>query len=185
MTQRPAASAAPSYSATPPAGEGLRVFFRGSASGVWIVTTCDADGEPVGFTASSLASVSLDPAVFTFSLQRGSSSWPAVEHTRDIVVHRLSTHHSELATQFATSGINRFDGVQWSRGEDNLPILRGTGAWLRASVISIVPVGESRLVLCQVQRTYIPGTDDAPLVHHNRTYWQPTALDAPRNEAGQ
>ncbi|MBV7295177.1 flavin reductase family protein [Corynebacterium sp. TAE3-ERU12] len=179
MTQRPQASAAPSYQTMPPAGEGLRVFFRGAASGVWIITTRNADGEPVGFTASSLASVSLDPAVFTFSLQSGSSSWPAVEHTREIVAHRLSTRHSELATQFATSGIDRFDGVQWNPGDDGLPVLRGTGAWLRASVISIVPVGESRLLLCQVKRTYIPGTDDAPLVHHNRTYWQPTHLDPP------
>ena len=43
------------------------------ATGVTIVTTTDADGEPIGLTANSFTSVSLDPPLILFSLARTSA----------------------------------------------------------------------------------------------------------------
>lgn len=163
---------APGRSDPNPHGEGLRLFFRGCASGVWVVTTLAPEGAPVGFTASSVASVSLDPAVFTVSLQAGSSSWPAVESAREVVVHSLSDAQEPVARRFAASGINRFAGVAWAPGDGGLPILGGTNGWMRAEILTIVPVGESRLLMCRAVETHLPGDRRPPLVHHDRGYWR-------------
>ncbi|MEZ2190115.1 flavin reductase family protein [Corynebacterium sp. CCM 9204] len=154
-----------------PAGEGLRTFFRGCASGVWIITTLAPDGAPVGFTASSVASVSLDPATLTFSLQAGSSSWPAVEAAEEVAIHALGVGDAALAQRFSTSGINRFEGVDHLPGPTGLPVIRGLGAVLRARILTTIPVGDSRLVLAQCVETYIAGDRPPPLIHSARSYW--------------
>lgn len=157
-------------------GEGLRDYFRLSASGVWVVTTLFPNGEPGGFTASSVSSVSLYPPVFSFSLQAGSSVWPALEHTGELVVHALGTDNVALSQQFATGGIDRFAGIPWHKDEaSGLPILEGVNAWMRASVINITAVGDSRMVLAQAQDSEITGSQE-PLVHFQRAYWQATKL---------
>ena len=161
-----------------PTGEGLRTFFRGCASGVWIITTTDRDGEPVGFTASSVASVALDPPTLLFSLQAGSSSWPAVEAAEEVMVHALGVDDAHLARRFSTSGISRFEGVHYLPGPTGLPVIRGLGATLRARILTTIPVGGSRLVLAQCVETYIAGDRPAPLVHSARSYWRPVPLNA-------
>jgi len=47
------------------------------ATGVTVITTRDAAGAPVGITASSFNSVSLDPPLVLFSLARTARSLPA------------------------------------------------------------------------------------------------------------
>lgn len=155
-------------------GEGLRRFFRRSASGVWVVTTTSPDGRPVGFTASSVTSVALDPAVFALSLQAGSSSWPAVEAASGIMVHALSDADEPLARRFASSGVDRFAGVDWHPGEGGLPVLPGVNGRLRGEILTVVPVGESRLLLCGAMDADLPDVHRPPLVHHDRAYWRVT-----------
>ena len=156
--------------------EGLREYFRLSASGVWIVTTRFPDGSPGGFTASSVSSVSLYPPVFSFSLQAGSSCWPALKHTGEMIIHALSTDNVALSQQFATGGIDRFAGIPWHEDEaSGLPVLEGVNAWMRATVINVTPVGDSRMILAQAQDSEIMG-EQPPLVHFQRAYWQATKL---------
>lgn len=160
--------------ATPPwsPAEGLRQLFRCSASGVYVVTTVAADGRPMGFTASSVTSVSLDPAVISFSLQAGASSWPAVETSGLITVHALSVRNEDLAATFATSGIDRFATTAHSVDERGIPLLEGTNGWMRCTVRHTLAVGQSRMVLAEVHDAAVSETPYPPLVHSQRGYWQ-------------
>lgn len=162
-------------SPAPDPGEGQRLFFRGTASGVWVVTTRDAAGAPVGFTASSVASVALEPATCTLSLQEGSSSWPAVAHRRRLVVHALGADAAGLAARFATSGIDRFAGVAHTRDDAGLPVLpesAGVIGRLHVDVAEIIAVGGSRLLICRTRRAWAADAGAEPLVHHGRAYWR-------------
>ena len=47
------------------------------ASGVTLITCRGADGAPVGLTANSFTSLSLDPPLVLWSLRRASASLPA------------------------------------------------------------------------------------------------------------
>src|SRR5699024_9144610 len=83
--------------------------------GVTVITADPGDG-PVAFTATSLASVSADPALVVFSLSAQSSSAPAILRAQTIVVHIVDAGNTGIAILGATSGIDRFaDRSIWSR----------------------------------------------------------------------
>src|SRR5947208_2996009 len=81
------------------------------ATGVTIVTTRDSDGEPVGVTVSSYNSVSLDPPLVLWSLARTSRSLGAFEQSKAFTIHVLGREQQELARRFATSGADKFSGL--------------------------------------------------------------------------
>ncbi|WP_218016633.1 flavin reductase family protein, partial [Sphingobium chlorophenolicum] len=80
------------------------------ATGVTIVTTRDGDGRPVGLTASSFNSVSLDPPMVLWSLALDSPNMAAFRQAGGWAVHILSADQEELSNRFATRGIDKFAG---------------------------------------------------------------------------
>ena len=146
----------------------LRTLLRNQASTVTVVT---APGTPpVGFTATSFTSVSLDPPLVSFCLGRTSSSWPTVAGVEYVAVHLLAQRQQALARTFATSGIDRFAApTVWRAGPYGVPILDGTLAWLLCRVVDRVVAGDHAVVLAQpiqVER----GDADLPLLYHNGRY---------------
>ena len=83
-----------------PIGEGLKAAFRTHPAGVAIITASTPDG-PVGLTASSVASVAVDPAAIVFSVTRATGSAGAILGADTFVVHLIDDEHSDLAQSFA------------------------------------------------------------------------------------
>ena len=145
----------------------LRAVFRRWAAGVAVVTA-DGSGGPVGFTATSLASVSAQPPLVSFNVAVRSSSWPALE-TADVVgVSVLGEHQEGLATRFATPRTDRFAApTAWARGPHGAPLLDGVAAWLVASVEQRVEAGDHVIVVARVLASGTGPDGVAPLVHHD------------------
>ena len=152
----------------------LRRAFRHDASSVWVVTSAHA-GSPVGFTAVSIASVSLSPPMLSFNVSRTSSSLSTLLRSGRFAVHLLDADQEHVARRFSADAARRFeDASSWSWGTDGLPHLHGVVTRLSGAVLRLVEAGDSLLVLGEVG-----GVDDAepeaprardPLVHHARTY---------------
>src|SRR4051794_16948633 len=93
--------------------EDLRRAFRFAASSVWIVTSA-YDRVPVGFTAISVVSVSVDPPLISYNIGRRSSSLPTLSRSLRFAAHLLSTGQDALAERFAAPAGERFaDGSTW------------------------------------------------------------------------
>lgn len=92
------------------------------ATGVTIATTLAGDGEPVGVTASSFNSVSLDPPLVLWSLAKNSLSREAFSSSGHFAVHVLAASQRELSDRFARSGSDKFEGVEWLRGALGSPV---------------------------------------------------------------
>lgn len=164
QTLRPAADAEAQWIGP----DQFKAVFRHHPGGVAVVTLDDEDG-PVGFTATSVISVSADPPILAFSLAATSSSRRAVERAESLVVNFLAPDQQHLAAQFARRGVDRFDGVAWSPLTTGEPVLRGTSAWIRAEVENRIPVGDSLLVTLRARLAHqrpLP----APLVYVDRGY---------------
>ncbi|MCB5166695.1 flavin reductase family protein [Streptomyces bambusae] len=128
----------------------LRSVFRQHAAGVAVITAARGD-QPVGFTATSLSSVSADPPMLSFSTAGTSSSWPVMAEAEHIGVHILGEHQERLAGLFARSGADRFGpDTDWRTGPEGVPLLDGVLAWLVCRVVARVPAGTHRLVLAEV-----------------------------------
>ncbi|MER5183179.1 flavin reductase family protein [Streptomyces sp. NPDC002896] len=142
----------------------LRSVFRQHAAGVAVITA--QGGRPVGFTATSLTSVSAEPPVISFGIGLGASSWPVIAESEHIGVHILGEHQQELAATFARSGADRFGApTHWYEGPHGVPVLEGVLAWLVCRVVARVPAGDHRIVLAEAV-VGDPAGAGRPLLYH-------------------
>ncbi|MGW1724318.1 flavin reductase family protein [Streptomyces sp. NPDC002306] len=143
----------------------LRSVFRRHAAGVAVITA-RGDAGPVGFTATSLTSVSAEPPLLSFGINTGASSWPAISAAAHVGVHILGEHQQELAATFARSGADRFGApTAWYDGPEGVPVLGDVSAWLVCRVVTRVPAGDHRIVLGEVVLGDSTGPG-GPLVYH-------------------
>ncbi|MGW0337120.1 flavin reductase family protein [Streptomyces sp. NPDC003011] len=143
----------------------LRSVFRRHAAGVAVITA-RGDAGPVGFTATSLTSVSADPPLLSFGIGTGASSWPAVSEAGHVGVHILGEHQENLAATFARSGADRFGAATpWREGPHGVPVLDDVLAWLVCRVVARVPAGDHRIVLAEIVLGD-PTGPGRPLLYH-------------------
>src|SRR3954452_2810290 len=75
--------------------ETFRSIFRRHPAGVAVVALRDGD-RPVGFTATSVISVSAEPALLTFSVAGTSSAWPALQRAASLTVNFLAAEQVDV-----------------------------------------------------------------------------------------
>ncbi|MCU1480961.1 MAG: flavin oxidoreductase [Subtercola sp.] len=148
--------------------------FRDHPSGVAVVTADIGDG-PVGLTATSVISVSVNPPLLVFSLSALSSSTPTLLQADTVIVHLLGVSNLEIARLCATSGIDRFaDTSLWSRLDTGEPLFAGVDRWIRARVVQRIDAGTATVLVVQalqvVNTSHEAESTFAPLVYHNRTW---------------
>lgn len=151
-----------------------RGALRRHPAGVAIITLTSADG-PVGFTATSFASLSLDPPLVSFNITHTSSSIAALRKAESMVIHLLGEHQLPLAQRFSRSAEQRFaDPASWTTLDSGEPVLYGTPTWLRVETRQLLPAGDSTLVVAFVTHAHCAPEDNgrapAPLIYHNGAY---------------
>lgn len=157
----------------------FKVLFRGQPGGVAVITADGPDG-PVALTATSVASVSVDPPVLIFSASALSSATPTILAADTLVVHLLDTEDLELAKLAATSGTDRFaDRSLWSKLPTGEPLYHGVRAWTRAKILSRIEAGGSTVVVAHALQGQVNrAVDEADaLVYHDRT-WHRLSADS-------
>lgn len=131
-------------------GDDLKFAFRHHPAGIAIITARTPQG-PVGLTASSVASVAVDPAAIMFSVTRATGSAGAILSADTFVVHLIDHEHSALAEVFAFSGSDRFTIDQgWDALDTGEPWLPGARAALRCRALHTIAVGASTVVIAEV-----------------------------------
>lgn len=95
------------------------------ATGVTVVTGLGAEGEKLGVTASSFNSVSLDPPLVLFSLNRRAHSMPHFLDSGHFAVNVLREGQEELSNRFATPLADKWDGIDYEIWDFGCPILNG------------------------------------------------------------
>jgi flavin reductase (DIM6/NTAB) family NADH-FMN oxidoreductase RutF len=152
---------------TPAVGpDDFKAVMRHHAKGVTVITT---NGPwPVGFCATSLASVSLRPPLLSFSVGLDTKSWRAIRDAAHVMVHLLDEKQCELAIDFARPGTDKFGaGTGWRYGAFGLPRLDDVLACVVLAVVSHFEVGDHALVVGQVVCVEHDDRGRRPLVHHN------------------
>lgn len=148
----------------------FRTVMRHHAKGVTVVTA--GTEVPIGFCATSLASVSLDPPIVSFTVGLRATSWTTVETARHVMVHLLADSQEDVARGFARQDTAKFGpGTRWHRGTLGLPVLDDVLAWLVLALISHFPVGDHALVIGRVIEARNLA-DGGPLIHHNGEFVQ-------------
>src|SRR6516162_1759171 len=112
----------------------LRRIMGHFATGVTVITTISNDGTAYGLTANAFMSVSLEPPLLLISVDKKAESYPYFEQSGIFTVNILRDDQEGLSRKFAVSGGNKFEGVAYHRGADNVPILEDTLAHIECRI---------------------------------------------------
>ncbi|GMN14080.1 hypothetical protein MTsPCn7_18570 [Altererythrobacter sp. MTPC7] len=152
--------------------DGHRDAFRealGSfATGVTIATTLDAEGQPVGVTASSFNSVSLAPPLVLWSLAKDSQSRAAFDESGHFAIHVLAASQEELSNRFARRGADKFSGVPWTPGRLGSPVFAEHAALFECTTRHLYDGGDHVIMVGEV--VDFEARDEAPLLFHGGRY---------------
>lgn len=159
----------------------LRATMRKHSAGVAVITTRDGGG-PVGFCATSLSSVSLDPPTVCFAVAMDSTSGMAWQSASRGIVHLLCSDQAAVASAFARPGPGKFaDSTGWQWGPGGQPLLDHVLAWMLVTTRTRLPVGDHLLVICDVREAAVqPGP--GPLIRHDGGFHGLPAICASRRE---
>lgn len=140
------------------------------ASGIVIVTS-GHDSAPVGLTAQSFTSLSLDPPLVLFCPSRSSTTWPRVRQAGRFCVNVLGEHQREACRQFATPGEDKFGGVDWSWNRNGLPEVTGCIAYIDCTLHNVYDGGDHEIAIGLVADLRI-GEPEHPLLFFQGAYRQ-------------
>ena len=135
-------------------------------TGVTIIT-CDAGDGPLGITANSFASVSLDPPLVLWSPAKSSSRYPFFMAADHFAIHVVGADQVSLCTAFARNG-NAFEGSDWESGDHNVPLLNGCLSRFECTKVAEHDGGDHSIVVARVRR--VTTQDGDPLLFFGGRY---------------
>jgi flavin reductase (DIM6/NTAB) family NADH-FMN oxidoreductase RutF len=138
------------------------------ASGVTIVTACGADGHKVGVTANSFNSVSLEPPLILWSLDKRSSAWEVFKDASHFAVNLLAAEQIALSNHFARPQEDKFAGIEHIAGLGGAPLFDGCAGNFQCSQFQHIDGGDHWIMIGKVERYEDHGR--APLVYHQGGY---------------
>ncbi|WPB59335.1 flavin reductase family protein [Xylophilus sp. GOD-11R] len=140
------------------------------ATGVTIVTARAADGTLVGLTANSFNSVSLAPPLVLWSLSHASSAMAAFLQGTHYAIHVLAAEQKALAMQFATRGVDRWAGVEFTTGVSGAPLIAGAAATFECFSRSRHVEGDHTIFVGEVEACH-HRADARPLLYHGGRFY--------------
>ena len=112
------------------------------ATGVTVVTTTTQDGAPVGMTANSVTSVSLEPPLVLICVHQDSGMHGAMTQAPGFVINVLASDQEHLSRHFAGTSGDRFSGIGYRSGAHGAPILDGVLAHIECRQDSSIEAGD-------------------------------------------
>jgi flavin reductase (DIM6/NTAB) family NADH-FMN oxidoreductase RutF len=129
----------------------LRSAMGTFGTGVTIVSCTAPIKGHTGLTANSFNTVSLEPAIVLWSLQKTSPSLSAFDECGRFVINVLALDQIELSRRFSSAIPDKFNGVEYRFGLADLPVLEGCAANFECKTIQRMEVGDHVLFLGQVE----------------------------------
>lgn len=145
-------------------------LFGSHPGAVTVVTACQ-EGHPVGFTATSVISLSAAPPLLAFSVSRQSSSYRVMQKVDHAAVHFLDVTAEPLANRFATSGTDRFAGLECRALPDGTPLIDQVQDWAWGTIAHRLEVDGAMVLVLHIRRASGTATR-SPLLYQNRLYQQ-------------
>ena len=136
------------------------------ATGVTIVT-CYSRLGPLGITANSFASVSLEPPLVLWSPAKSSRRFEAFVEATDFAIHILRDDQTDLCDRFSTEGLD-FNGLNWATNDANVPLIEDVLARFECTRHAVHEGGDHAIVVGRV--TQAAFSDGNPMVFSKGRY---------------
>lgn len=128
----------------------LRNAFGSYMTGVTVVTAMSKDGTPVGFTANSFTSVSLEPPLLLVCPAKSLSSFDVFADCQYFAVNVLSEEQKDISNIFAGSKDDRFAQIDWHTDAHGNPIIAGALTHFSCQTNRNLDAGDHHILLGEV-----------------------------------
>ncbi|MEO8721953.1 MAG: flavin reductase family protein [Sphingobium sp.] len=149
----------------------LRGVLGTFATGVTVMTTRSADGEPVGATVSSFNSVSLDPPLVLFSLARTAQALAVWEAAEGFAVNILTEDQTDISNRFARAQNDKWSGLAISPGPVmGFPLIPGALASMECAHFAHYDGGDHLIIVGRVVALQRSAETRRPLLFYGSRY---------------
>ncbi|MBI1310572.1 flavin reductase [bacterium] len=118
------------------------------ATGVTVVTTNSEP--PTGLTANSVTSLSLDPPLVLFAVDKRASSMQAFKEAGCFAINILTVEQQDISNRFAAPGPKDFSDLDARTAETGAPVLNGCLGWVDCRLQYILPGGDHDIFVGQI-----------------------------------
>ncbi|MDX3748310.1 flavin reductase family protein [Streptomyces sp. AK08-02] len=132
-------------------GRQFRDVLGNFPTSVVAITTTDAERRPHGMVVGTFTSVSLDPPLVSFLVDRSSATLRTIRTAGRFCANSLAGNQERLSRQLAGPASRRFDATTWSASALGNPMLDGVVAWVDCTVEQFVEIGDHWLVVGRVR----------------------------------
>lgn len=129
-------------------------------TGVVAITGLTADRKPMGFVVGTFQSLSLDPPLVTFCVDKSSSTWPTLRSLGRFTANILSSEQLNVCRALSRKGDEKFEGVSYEESPLGTPRISGSTAWIDCEVLSEVVAGDHYMIVGAVD-SMVTGEGDA------------------------
>jgi len=129
----------------------LRLAMRHWNTGITVVTAIGPNGAPAGIVCNSFTSVSLEPALVSWCVDRGSSSFDAWCGAEAFSVHILGEENAGLVPRFAARGTDKFTGLHTTFSTVGSPALGGVPVRLDCTTWNRYDGGDHVIIVGEVR----------------------------------
>ncbi|MFT4826397.1 MAG: flavin reductase (DIM6/NTAB) family NADH-FMN oxidoreductase RutF [Halioglobus sp.] len=150
-------------------GRDLRNALGHFATGVCVITTMTEDQSPLGMTANSFSSVSLDPPLVLWNLQNGSDVFDAFATPKYFAISVLDSSQQDLSNLYAKKGDHLMEADHFSSGQYGSPVIRDALITFECELETTHVGGDHLIVIGRVLNVQ-PGSEGEPLVFFSGGY---------------
>ena len=152
-------------------GRELRNALGRFTTGVCVITTVTENGEALGLTANSFASVSLDPPLVLWSLQNNSDVYAAFSSPRYYAINVLADQQLAHSNQYATKCCHVLSKEHYSAGECGAPIIKDCLVSFECELHAVHEGGDHLIIVGRVKAMQ-SREDGDPLLFYSGAYRQ-------------
>ena len=139
-------------------------------TGVCVITTNPADEEPIGMTVNSFASVSLDPALVLWSIQKDSECAETFEKADQYAVNILSNDQQDLSNNYAKKGDHSLVSGSFRQGRSGCAVLCDAMTSFECDIVARHDGGDHIILVGQVTDMTNHPANRQPLVFFSGKY---------------
>jgi flavin reductase (DIM6/NTAB) family NADH-FMN oxidoreductase RutF len=160
------------FTGAPGAGAAaVKRALRALAGGVSVITAGRGE-DRTGATVTSATGLSMDPPTMIVNINKGSSSWPAIQRHGHFCVNILSDGQQTIANRFAgiggIKGVARYEGAEWTTLVSGTPVLVDAQAAIDCEVEEVIERHSHAIILGRALAVLSGGGE--PLVYHDGGY---------------
>lgn len=138
------------------------------ATGVIVVTAQDEEGNKVGMTANSFTSVSLDPPLILWCIDKRANSYEVFKKVKHFAVNILAADQIDISNNFARSKEDRFAGVPHVEGIGRSLLIEDVSAQFECELVEELDGGDHFILVGKVLSFNDFGR--VPLLYHQGAY---------------